>query len=173
MAKNPLNISLKGMSQFDQALKKFGTVFKKEVELEVVDAAKNWEGKAKAAAPTDQGRLKAEITSSKTGTMEAQTTSQAAHSPYLEFGTLSRVKVPAELQAYALQFKGGGAKGDDAKRMIYAWMERVGIPKERQWIVFISIMVNGIRPQPFFFPQKPIVEKEFFSHIQRIINTAH
>lgn len=173
MAKNPLNISLTGMNGFKDAFKTFEKTVVKEVGFEIQDASNQWAQLAKSAAPTDQGRLKGEITAKKKGELESETISQAAHSPYLEFGTLSKVRVPADLASYAAQFRGTGAKGQNAKRAIYAWMDRVGIPKERQWFLFISIITNGIRPQPFFFPQKPIVEKLLFANIKKIMDKPH
>lgn len=173
MPKNPLSISLRGMKGFQDAFQTFSKTVIKEVGFEIQDASNQWAQLAKQAAPTDQGRLKGEIVARKNKDLESETVSQAAHSPYLEFGTLSKVKVPAELASYAAQFRGTGAKGQNAKRFIYAWMDRVGIPKERQWFVFISIITNGIRPHPYFFPQKPIVEKSLFTNIQRIMNKPH
>lgn len=134
----------------------------------VLDAAKTWEERAKLAAPHDQGRLRSEIRGDKTGPMRAEVVSPVDYSPYIEWGTKTRVSVPAELQAYAQQFRTKGS--GDAKRMIYAWLARVGVPKDRQWIVFISIITKGIHPHPFFFVQKPIVEKQFLGDLRLILS---
>jgi HK97 gp10 family phage protein len=168
----PNQIQLKGFREFRSKLKSLPKEVKQEIGFEVQDAAANWEGRAKRDAPKDQGFLSNHITSRKTGEMNAQVVSGADYSAYMEWGTKLRVRVPANIASYAAQFR-GAKSGRNAKQMIYAWMNRVGIPEERQWIVFISIIVNGVKPQPFFFIQRPIVEKEFISSVRNILNTEH
>lgn len=168
-----VTISLKGYDELQKRLKKVDATVKREVGLEVQDAGNNWSRLAKLAAPTDQGRLKNEITSKKTGPMSAEPVSAAEHSAYIEWGTLTKVKVPAELAAYAAQFKGSGSGDGTAKQKIYAWMKRVGISKDRQYMVFIAIITKGIRPHPYFFIQRPIVEKQYIENIKRILLTPH
>lgn len=103
--------------------------------------------------------------------MANEVVSPAEYSAYVEWGTKTRVSVPPELQSYAAQFRGGKGAGD-AKKMIYAWMDRVGVPKDRQWVVFISIITKGIHPHPFFFIQKPVVEKQLIGDIKAILNVS-
>lgn len=166
-------IKLQGFREFETKIKNLPKELKQEVGGETWEAAKHWEQLSKQAAPKDQGRLVGSIKGTKTEELASEVTVNALHAPYLEWGTITKVKVPSELQAYAATFRGGGAGGGKAKEFIYAWMKRVGVPKERQWFVFISIITKGIRPQPFFFIQKPIVEKEFFRNVQNILNTEH
>jgi HK97 gp10 family phage protein len=165
-------IQLRGFREFRAKLKSLPREVKQEIGFEVQDAAANWEGRAKRDAPKDQGFLSNHITSRKTGEMNAQIVSGADYSAYMEWGTKLRVRVPANIASYAAQFRGPTGR-TGAKKAIYEWMRRVGIPEERQWIVFISIIVNGVKPQPFFFIQRPIVEKEFISSVRNILNTEH
>jgi HK97 gp10 family phage protein len=168
----PANITFIGFKEFRNKLHALPGVVTKEVDAVVQIAGSQWEQLAKSGAPVDQGRLRANITNKKTGEMSNEVSSPVEYSPYVEFGTKTRVQVPADLQTYANQFKGGRG-GGNAKEMIYEWMKRVGIPPERQWIVYISIMVKGIRPHPFFFPPAPIVEKQLFSDIKHVLDTEH
>lgn len=39
--------------------------------------------------------------------------------------------------------------------------------------IALSIIRHGVRPHPFFFMQKPIVEKQFVSNIKAILNREH
>src|SRR6185436_13684216 len=147
-------------------------VLQEEFAGEVEFSALRWQELAFNAAPVDQGKLKQGITVAKVNDLEWNVLSNQVYSPYLEFGTKSKTRIPSGLESYAAQFKGTtGEKG--AKTMIYAWMNRVGIPVERQWIVFISIMRTGIRAHPFLFPQEPIIKKEFIGHLQNIVDTEH
>lgn len=166
-------ISLKGFKEFEGKLRNLPKQVKAEIGLEAQDAALNWQERARKDAPVDQGLLRGMISTRKTGETEVQLTSNAEYSAYLEWGTKTRVRVPADIASYAATFKGGGKGGGKAKFMIYAWMNRVGVPKERQWIVFISIIVKGVKPHPFFFIQRPFVEKEYIEHIRNILKTEH
>lgn len=169
------DIDLTGWDDFINKAGGLPESLKEEFAGEVKDAADNWEKLAKIAAPSDQGFLRRNIKAEFINDLEWDISVGQEYAPFIEFGTKSRVSVPAGLEGYAEEFKSNGKGGtkDQAKVMIYAWMDRVGIPKDKQWAVFISIMVHGIRPQPFLFPQRDIVEPEFLDHLQNIVNTEH
>lgn len=168
----PTTVTLSGFKEFEQKCKNIPQILMQELDGEVEDAARLWESLAVQAAPVDQGFLKGLISKQKITLGEWEVTSEAEHSAFLEFGTKTRVSVPAELQVYAMNFKTGYTPGG-AKKMIFAWMKRVGIVKEAWWVVFMSIIIKGIYPHPFFFPQKPLAEKQFITGAQRILNTEH
>lgn len=170
----PTGITLKGFDQFRNKLNNLPSVLKEEVGGETLQAAKMWEQSAKLAAPVDQGRLRNEIVGSQTGALSSQVVCNVEYAAYLEWGTKTKVSVPAEIADYAAQFRGAGpGGGPSAKVAIYAWMNRVGIPVEAQWFLFISIIVNGIKPHPFFFIQRPKVEIEYIKRVETILNTEH
>jgi len=169
----PTNIQLSGFKEFRSKLTNLPKVLKEEVGGATLDAALLWEQLAKQAAPVDQGRLRNEIKGSQTGELTSQTVVNVDYAAYLEWGTKTKVSVPADIADYAAQFRGGGDGGGKAKQMIYAWMQRVGVPVEFQWPVFISIIVKGINPHPFFFIQRPEVERQFIKNIGEILNTEH
>lgn len=166
-------ITIKGGKELERRIKNLDKEIKAEVGEETFQSAKKWEQMAKQDAPVDQGLLRSQIRGIKTGPLASEVASPAEYSPYLEFGTKTRVRIPPELASYAAQFRGGGAGKGDAQKFIYAWMDRVGIPKEQQWQVFISIIVKGIRPHPFFFIQQPLVNKEFIKNVNNILQTPH
>ena len=142
--------------------------FAGEVEL----SAAKWEDLAKSAAPVDQGFLQRNIKAVEVSELEWDVLVNQNYAPFVEFGTKSKVSIPAGLEGYAAEFKGQG-QGGNAKTFIYAWMNRVGIPVNLQWVTFISIIVHGIKPHPYLFPQQAIVEPEFLQHLQNIVNTEH
>lgn len=172
-------IKLKGFKEFEKKLHNLPADLKKEVGGETFAAAKLWEQRAKRAAPVDQGRLRGSIRGAQkqSGSSEfiasSEVTANAVHAAWVEWGTKKKVKVPAELSSYAATFRGGGTGGGKARQMIFAWMNRVGIPKDRQWVTFISIITNGIKPQPYFFIQREPVEKDFIKNVRNILNTPH
>lgn len=166
------DIELTGWEEFINKAGKLPDTLQQEFAGEVEFSAERWSLLAKQAAPKDQGRLVQGISTAKLNDLEWDVVSNAFYSPYLEFGTKSKVSIPDGLESYAALFKGStGEKG--VRVMIYAWMNRVGIPKESQWIVYISIMKTGIKAHPFLYPQEPVIEKEFIGHLQNIVDTEH
>lgn len=168
----PTSVTLTGFKEFEGKLRGLPKALMAEIDGEVQYAARTWEDGAKHDAPVDQGFLSGQITSYKKSQGHYEVASEAEYSAYIEWGTKSRVSVPPDLQAYASQFRGGTNSGG-VKKMIFAWMERVGVPKERQWVTFLSIIIKGIRPHPFFFIQTPLVEKQLITNVRTIVNTPH
>lgn len=170
----PNRIKLEGAREFEKKLKQIHKEIRAEVTEEIKDAGRKWEQGAKRDAPKDQGRL-AQSIKSKGRVMEAEVTVSVEYAPYVEWGTKRRVKVPADIADYASQFRGnkGGVSGLSLQKLLYAWMDRVGIPDDKQWAVLMSILANGIKPHPFFFIQRPKVEADMIKNIKAILNTEH
>ena len=92
----------------------------------------------------------------------------ADYAAYIEFGTKSKVQVPADLQNYAKQFQGKGT-GTNPKEFIYEWCRKKNIPEERWFFIYISIMRNGINAQPFLFPSVEEERPKFFERIRQAL----
>lgn len=133
-------------------------------------AAGQWELQAKRDAPKDIGFLAGGISNKHTGQGDWEVVSASEYSPYMEWGTRLKVRVPPELSAYAAQFKGQGT-GKDAKKFIFAWAQRQGIEPAAWYPIYLSIMRTGVNPHPFFFVQKPVVEAQFLKDLKQILNT--
>jgi len=169
----PATITLTGWKEFEAKAKNMTAELLDELDMEVEEAANNWVDRAMNDAPVDMGFLKNGIKKQAVQKGIWEVTSNAEYSPYMEWGTRQRVSVPTDLAAYAITFKGQGSKGGDVKAMIYEWCRRKGIPEDKWWPIFISIMVKGVNPHPFFFIQYPFVEAEFFNHVKNILETEH
>lgn len=171
----PANITLSGFKEFEQKCLNMTAEILEECDGEIEDAAKTWEGLAKDAAPVDFATpgLAGGVSHTEVVDHSADVVSNAEYSAFIEWGTKSRVRVPAELQAYAAGFISKGGSPGKAKEMIYAWCSRHGIPKNAYFLVYRSIMRFGIHPHPFFFIQEPVVEVEFLEHLRNILNTEH
>lgn len=165
-------VNLLGFEQFAAKIKALPKVLLAEVNNEIKDAGRSWEQGAKRMAPKDQGRLYGEIHATSTRPLTTEIVVNIDYAPYVEWGTKSKVRVPSDIADYAAQFKGKGTAGS-ARKFIYAWCKRKGIPEEAWFAIYRSIMINGIRPHPFFFVQRPRVEKELIQHIKTILNTEH
>jgi hypothetical protein len=136
-------IILSGFKEFQGKLKSLPIEIKDEADLHVQYAAERWEELAKLDAPIDQGGaagLVGGIKAAKIQDMVHEVVSAKHYSPYVEWGTGTRVSVPADLRAYAIQFKG-------IKKVI------------------------GRYPHPYFFIQKPIVERELIANLRKLLET--
>lgn len=105
-------------------------------------AATTWEELAKLAAPVDFGFLRGGISHHQVKQNDWEVTSSRFYSPYQEWGTITHVAVPPDLSNYAIQFKGKGIR-----------------------------KTGGVIPHPFFFVQKPAVEKQFLADLETVMNT--
>jgi hypothetical protein len=158
----------------DKAIKKFGKLpelLVDELDHEMSSVAEGFLGRAISDAPVDQHTIKSQLSHKEVGKLWHEVVSGAEHSPYVEFGTRSKVQVPAGLEAYAAQFKGAKRSGD-AKKSIYDWCKRVGIPEEAWWPVFIKIMTQGINPHPFFFKHIPWAQSELNRNMKEAVRLA-
>lgn len=169
----PNQVTPKGFDEFQRKLKALPPQLKKQAGALVYDAAQLWEEKAKLDVPVDQGRLRSLITAKKVSEMTSETVSAADYSAYIEWGTKSRVRVPADIAAYASEFRDTGKAGGrfELQKALYAWMDRVGIPDDKQWFIYISIVTKGIHPHPYFFIQRPFVQKQLFTDLEHMLNT--
>jgi hypothetical protein len=95
-----------GFKEFEAKMKNLPKHLEEELDQEVFDSIKYWEQLAKESAPVDKGALQQNIFGAPTKKLTAVLTSRMEYSPYAEWGTGTRVKVPSELQPYAIQFKG-------------------------------------------------------------------
>lgn len=164
----PSTVTISGFKEFADKARKMPDELQAEFDEAAGFAAATWEQGAKRMAPKDVGFLANGISVQKLAPMERDVVSAAEYSPWIEWGTRLKVRVPAELSSYASQFK-GKSTGSGAKKFIFAWAKRKGIAPEAWYPIYISIMVNGINPQPFFFVQKSIVQKQFISDLKQIV----
>ena len=163
-----MSVNLVGFAAFAAKLKDLPEKVKITADAYVQDAAKEWAQLAKRAAPKDNGQLSGNITNQPKGEMMAEVTSPVDYSAFVEWGTKTKVRIPAELQNYASQFK--GTKGSGAKKFIYAWCERKGIDPKFWFIIYRSIMIKGINPHPFFFIHKPLIEQKLIGRLKKLID---
>lgn len=163
-------ITISGFEEFENKARKLPAELLQDFDEAAGFAAADWELKAKRDAPKDIGFLAGGISHKHNKEGEWEVISASEYSAYMEWGTRLKARVPAELSAYASQFK-GGTGGGDPKKFIFAWAKRKGIDPEYWYPIFISIMRTGVNPHPYFFPQKPIVEVQFIKDLQQIINT--
>lgn len=162
------------IKEFASASKKLETIVSQELEGMATDFVAG----AVRDAPVDEGRLKGSIGYSGSG-MKYEVFAATYYAPFMEFGTKGKYRPIPGTEAIAAQFK--GYKRGDIKAMFKAiaeWVRRKGITgrysvktrrrvgnKKQQadenaaaaWPIMLSILRNGVSPQPFFFKQQDIV----------------
>jgi hypothetical protein len=188
-----LSFQIKG---FDELQKKI-TALPKELQEEVVGEIQAWGYDVNA----EQIGLISQQNIQDLGALQQNTKavpkqngveliSNVYYAPYVEFGTGAKVKVPAELNDYANQFR-GKKRGDyyDFLNAILDWVKRKGITAtynvktrrrtntkaDRERLLNVaqaiadSILRNGIAPRPYFFPPYLRKRKDLINRLNIVI----
>src|SRR5688500_9136811 len=107
---NGVTIQIQGLDQLRRQLGRFPPLLEQNVDAELAGAANDYVNLAVKEVTNkgavDNGTLRNGISFKKQGKMHYEIVSAAGYSAYIEWGTITFVKVPPELSAYAAQFKG-------------------------------------------------------------------
>jgi HK97 gp10 family phage protein len=164
----------------DKLLKVFHELPKetqKELKAELKVTAKEIKDGAKKDAPADESRLKQSISDLETGQMSFEVVAQSFYAGYLEFGTKTRVSIPAGLESIASQLKGPVQGQGSPLEAITAWVKRKGIAskgnnlKQVAYLIWRHIRKYGINPHPYFFKQMQPAEKRLRARLANIIKS--
>jgi len=173
MARSFVNIKFDGIDQ----LKKFAEAFSKEgpqiVDDELNATAIKIQTLAKQKAPVNDGLLRQGIDIN-SQMLSKEVNVLASYAPYIEFGTGSKVSIPAEWADFAAQFKGKtGATWQEFLRSLTIWVRKKGLAgtysvktqkrtgskaaradqdKQVAYAIMRSILAKGIKPHPFLYP---------------------
>lgn len=162
---------VKGFDIYAKDLKNASKTLRILADAETSASAETIARSARIKAPLNDGALRGSIQTDKLAEGKHAVNASAAHAPYIEFGTRSRAKIPSDLAEYAAQFhKKTGRTGEQAKLEIYEWCRKKGIPEERWFGIFISIMTHGIKPQPFLFPSVAEEEPRFYERLKKLLD---
>ena len=157
-----ITIDIKGMSEALGKFDKYGKTVQAEIKDEVGASALKIYSDAKRLAPVNLGTLRntifIESVSPAANKFMFTIGASARYAPYIEFGTGGKVSIPAGYESYASQFK--TKTGGTFKEMVKAlmmWVEKKGIASGKQtksaaYIIALSILRKGLRPQPFLIP---------------------
>lgn len=186
-------IEIQGLDRIQKKFNDFPKTIQKEIDGEVEDSFRKINREQLRRVPVDEGGLKQSIGFKKNKPLDYEMFGNKFYMPFIEFGTKRRVKVPAELASYAMQFKQSGPKiGFEAfLKIIIAWVRRKGISgqysvktkrrvggKAKQvqedadvaFPIALSILRHGIKPQPFFFEPYFNERKALIERVRKIVN---
>jgi hypothetical protein len=196
-----VSIQVTGLDELKKRFRGIPDAVTNGVDAEMQSVANEYVNKAVAMVPIDRGMIKNGITSTRLGEMNYEVVSGAPYSAYMEFGTKSKIRIPAGLTSYAAQFKGPG-KGnlEDFHRALTGWVDRKGIAaswsnwgqfnrrtrkrtkvskafriKENEEIarvIMIKILMKGVEARPFFFPHLPWAQSEVQKRANAVVKKA-
>lgn len=168
------------------SLKSFPDNLKKEMHLEMSQAAQEVTTLATRSAPADEAKLRQSIKDRKVGnTYEVAVGS--SYGPFMEFGTKKRSQATRGFENYAREFKGKAVAGPGGNLFdaILGWVKRKKIkfasktkgrkymkPEQTAFIIARSIARHGVKPHPFLFPAFVKVRRQLVGNLTDIIRRA-
>jgi HK97 gp10 family phage protein len=138
---NKITFELEGLRDLLKEVETLADDIKEEIDIEMDASLTEMEATARRLAPVDMNFLRSSITAKREATLSYELVAQSYYAPYVEFGTKTKVDVPAGLEDYAIQFWSG-------KRFAR----------------------GGNRAQPFFFPAIFAVRPKMIERIKNILN---
>lgn len=145
--------SVEGLDKLLKKLDKLGKGATQEVDAIADGVSREIQLDAVQAAPVNMGGLRQSIKQRRIDELKYEVVVGVDYGAYVEFGTGVQVQVPAEFAEMASRFRGGGGGSfADGLESIKDWCRAKGIPVEAAYPIFISILKNGTRPQPYLYP---------------------
>ena len=164
------SVIIKGLASTIAELRAYGKDIDKMIDAETESIAFQIETDAKKLAPKNFGKLAQSISHAKVKPALYKVTVNELYGAYMEFGTGSKVNVPAEFADMASSFK--GKKQGTFKQGLEAikvWCKSKGIPEEAAYPIFAKILGAGINPQPFLYPAWIKGKKDYQNNLEKML----
>lgn len=162
--------SIKGVNEVIKELRAIGKDMEKLIDAETNDIAKQIEGDAKKLAPKNFGKLAQSISSEKVKESQYKISTQEFYAGYMEFGTGTKVNIPAEFKDMAASFKGKKGSYKEGLAAITAWCKAKGIDEKFAWVIFAKILGAGVNPQPFLYPAWIKGKKDYLDNLKKLLS---
>lgn len=163
-------MEVKGVNSVISELRAFGKDVEKLIDAETQAAAISIMTDAKKLAPKNFGKLAQSISNEKVKTSLYKVTVNEFYGAYMEFGTGTKVKVPAEFAGIAESFK--GKKQGTFKQGLEAikvWCRAKGIDEKAAYPIFAKILGAGVNPQPFLYPAYVKGKKDYLKNLNNVL----
>lgn len=170
-----MTLKLDGVEKVLAALKDVQTKVVDEVDAEIQASANDIRTKAIRKVPVNFGEIKNSIGFEKESRMRYSIFATAYHAPYVEFGTVKKVSVPAELADVAAAVKARPKRGNFKTfiEAIYVWGTKKKVikkgDKNHAYNIARKIYLNGIAPQPFLWPSFLEVKPKLIGRIRNLL----
>ena len=168
------SVTIKGLNSTIAELKAFGEKAEKLINAETQAIAFQIEADAKKLAPKNFGKLAQSISHLEVKPALYKVTVNELYGAYMEFGTGTKVSVPAEFADMAATFK--GKKQGTFKQGLEAikvWCKAKGIPEEAAYLIFAKILGAGVNPQPFLYPAWTKGRKDYQNNLERVLKSLN
>ena len=168
------SVMIKGLASTIAELRAYGKDIDKMIDAETQAIAFQIEADAKKLAPKNFGKLAQSISNAKVKPALYKVTVNELYGVYLEFGTGSKVSVPAEFADMASSFK--GKKQGTFKQGLEAikvWCRSRGIPEEAAYPIFAKILGAGINPRPFLYPAYIKGKSEYIKNLNTLLKNLN
>ena len=168
------SVMIKGLASTIAELRAYGKDIDKMIDAETESIAFQIETDAKKLAPKNFGKLAQSISHAKVKPALYKVTVNEFYGAYMEFGTGSKVNVPAEFADMAATFK--GKKQGTFKQGLEAikvWCRSRGIPEEAAYPIFAKILGAGVNPQPFLYPAYIKGKKDYQNNLERLLKSLN
>jgi HK97 gp10 family phage protein len=165
--------SIKGIDQVIRELRAVGKDIEKQIDAQTAIIAMQISSDAKKLAPKNFGKLAQSISYEKVKESNYKVTVNEFYAPYMEFGTGTKVNVPAEFRDMAATFKGGkGNKGTYKQGLesIRLWCRKKGIDEKFAYVIFASILGAGVNPKPFLYPSWIKGKKDYLDNLKKLLS---
>lgn len=161
--------SVKGLDSLLKKLNAMGDEVTSEIDAIAEGTASEIALNARLKAPKNFGRLQQSINYSKADELKYVVTVDADYGAYVEFGTGRKVQVPPEFSDMASKFKGKSGSFEEGLKAIGDWAKAKGIPESAVYPIFMSIIKNGIRPQPYLYPAFVKGRAQFIEDLKQLL----
>lgn len=167
-------MAIRGIREVISELQNFSKDIEKKINLEIESIAIQVEGDAKKMAPKNFGKLAQSISHSKVKDLVWKVTVNEVYGAFLEFGTGTKVVVPAEFADMAKTFK-GNKQGTYKQGLesIKVWCRSRGIDEKFAFVIFAKILGAGISPQPYLYPAYKRGEKDLLKNLEKLLKSTN
>lgn len=161
---------IKGINEVIKQLRNQGKNIEREINAETQAIAFQIENDAKTRAPKNFGKLAQSISNIKIESSQYKITVNELYGAYMEFGTGTKVRVPAEFAKMAATFK-GQKKGtfNEGLESIKVWCRAKGIDEKFAYVIFAKILGAGINPRPFLYPAWIKGKKDYLANLNKLL----
>lgn len=164
-------MAVNGVAETIRKIKAYGEEAKRLINAETEAIAMQIERDAKRYAPANFGKLKQSISRQKISQSRYRIMVNEMYGAYMEFGTGAKVKVPAEFRDMANSFRPKTGKTfEQGLDSIKVWCRAQSIDEKYAYIIFVTILMNGLEPRPFLYPAWTKGKKDYLNNLKRVLS---
>lgn len=162
--------SIKGVDQVIKELRAIGKDVEVQIDAQTRIIAMQIEEDAKKLAPANYGKLRQSISHEKVKDSQYKVSTNEFYAGYMEFGTGTKINIPAEFKDMASSFKGKKGSYAEGLAAIKDWCKRKGIDEKFAWVIFAKILGAGVNPKPFLYPAWIKGKKDYLDNLKKLLS---